>query len=335
MNIIVDAMGGDYAPNEIIKGCIQAVDEYNTNISLVGQENLIKKQLSILNADVSRFEIINADDIILPDDNPVSAIKNKKESSMVKGLEMIKKDPHSVFISAGNTGALMAGSILKVGRIKGIDRPALATFMINTANKGGSLLIDGGANADCKPDNLVQFAIMGSIYMEKVLGRIDPTVGLINIGIEDTKGNQLTKKVYTLLKDCRYINFAGNVEARDIPRGHADILVCDGFVGNVVLKLTEGVASTLFDMLKEEMTANWTRKLGTLLLKPGLKNFKKKMDYAEYGGAPLLGVNGGIIKAHGSSNAKAIKNAIRQGLLFMENGVLDTIANSIEHEKEE
>ncbi len=262
----------------------------------------------------------------------MAAIRSKKDSSMVRGFELLRQDPKGVVVSAGNTGALMAGGLLKVGRIKGIDRPALAPMIPNLGR--GTLLIDAGANADCKPQNLVQFAIMGSIYTEKVLGFENPRVGLVNIGQEETKGNELTKEAYNLLKNEKSIKFVGNVEPRDIPQGVVDVLVCDGFVGNVILKLTEGVALGLFQMIKEELTKNALAMFGALLLKPGLKKLKDRMDYAEHGGAPLLGVKGGIIKAHGSSDARAIKNAVRQAMLFARNNVLETIMDSVNPSRE-
>jgi len=325
MNIIVDAMGGDHAPREIIKGCINAASQMDLKITLVGREDVITKELDYLGASRDIFDIVHAEDVIAADEAPVMAIRRKKQSSMVKGLEMVREDPNRVFVSAGSTGALMAGGLLKVGRLKGIDRPALAPLI--PTRKLPVLLIDAGANADCKPENLVQFAIMGSVYMEKVLGRSNPRVGLVNIGEEENKGNELTKAAYSILKEQKNINFAGNIEARDIPEGVVDVLVCDGFVGNTILKLTEGLAITLFGILKEEFTKTFATKMGALLLKPGLMNIKKMMDYDEHGGAPLLGINGGIIKAHGSSKARAIENAIRQGKLFVENKVLENISS--------
>jgi len=333
MKLIVDAMGGDNAPLEIIKGCVDAVNEYDIDLTLVGDENIIKSELSKLLAPMERFEVIHTTEVITMEDTPVTAIKQKKDSSMVVGLSLLRENENNVFISAGNTGALMAGGLLKVGRIKGILRPALAPILPNV--KSGTLLIDAGANADCKPENLLQFGIMGSIYMERVLGRKNPTVGLINIGEESSKGNELTKEAYRLLKESEQITFAGNIEARDVPKGVVDVLVCDGFTGNILLKYTEGLGLSIFGMLKEELTRTFTRKIGALLLKPGLRNFKKLMDYSEHGGAPLLGINGGIIKAHGSSNAKAIKNAIRQGKLFRDNDVLQKIKRSITDNKGE
>ncbi|NLO82782.1 MAG: phosphate acyltransferase PlsX [Clostridiales bacterium] len=327
MNIIVDAMGGDRAPGDIIQGCIDAVMEYDISLTLVGNEDVIRGELKNRNAPENRFTIVHASEVIEADEAPVAAVRGKKDSSMVKGLELIRQDPKGVFVSAGNTGALMAGGLLKVGRIKGVDRPALAPVIPNLGR--GTLLIDAGANAECKPQNLVQFAIMGSIYMERVMQHDNPTVGLVNIGQEETKGNELTKEAYALLKQEKSINFIGNVEPRDIPQGVVDVLVCDGFVGNVILKLTEGVAFGLFQMLKEELTKNALSKIGALLLKPGFRTIKNRMDYAEHGGAPLLGIKGGIIKAHGSSDARAIKNAVRQAVLFARNNVLETIMASV------
>jgi len=333
MKIIVDAMGGDHAPMEILKGCLDAVKEYEIELTLIGKEDVIQQHLSSLNAPLEVFAIVNASETIEPDEPPVIAIKRKKDSSMVKGFEMLRQHPGSVFISAGSTGALMAGGLLKVGRIKGINRPALAP-LIPTKEKP-ILLIDAGANAECKPENLVQFAIMGTVYMEKVLGRANPTVGLVNIGAEEGKGNELTKATYSLLKEQSNINFYGNVEARDIPAGIVDIIVCDGFTGNVILKLTEGLASSLFGLMKEQFTKGFVSKIGALLLKPSLKGLKDSLDYAEHGGAPLLGVNGGIIKAHGSSDARAIKNAIRQGKRFIDMQVLENIKSNIVEDTKE
>ena len=333
MKIIVDVMGGDHAPVEILKGCVDAVNEYKIDLTLIGPENIIKEHLSALSAPLDAFEIVNASQVIEPDEAPVIAIKRKKDSSMVKGFEMLRQEPSSAFISAGSTGALMAGGLLKVGRIKGIGRPALAPLI--PTRKEPVLLVDAGANAECKPENLVQFAIMGTVYMEKVLGRKNPTVGLVNIGTEEGKGNELTKATYSLLKEQSNINFFGNVEARDIPAGIVDIIVCDGFTGNIILKLTEGLASSLFGIMKEQFTKGFVSKMGALLLKPSLKGLKDSMDYAEHGGAPLLGVNGGIIKAHGSSDARAIKNAIRQGKRFIDMQVLENIRSNIMEDNKE
>ncbi|RKD34397.1 phosphate acyltransferase PlsX [Thermohalobacter berrensis] len=327
MKIVVDAMGGDNAPRATVKGSIQAASEYDIDLILVGKENEIKKELERNGYKGNNIEIINAEEVIANEDKPVKAIRRKKDSSMVVGLKMVKDKKADAFISAGNTGALLTGGLFVVGRLKGIERAALAP--VYPTKRGISVLLDAGANADCKPKFLEQFAIMGSIYAEKVLNIKNPKVGLVNIGTEEGKGNELTRDTYEILSQSN-INFYGNLEARDIPEGLVDVLVCDGFVGNIILKLTEGLALTIFSMLKEEFTKTPFTKLGALMLKPGLKNFKNKLDYTEYGGAPLLGVNGAVIKAHGSSDAKAIKNAIRQAKIFVENKVLEKIKENIE-----
>lgn len=326
MRIVVDAMGGDNAPGINVKGSIDAVNEYGVEVILVGKQQLIKNELDKYQYKGDKIHIVNAEEVIENDDKPVMAIRRKKDSSMVKGLKLVKEKEGDAFISAGNTGALLSGGLLVVGRIKGIERAALAP--VYPTKNGISVLIDAGANMDCKAKYLQQFAIMGSIYAEKVLGIEKPKVGLVNVGIEEGKGNELTKDAFELLRQTD-VNFIGNIEARDIPGGRADILVCDGFVGNTILKLTEGLAMEIFSVLKEEFTKTLLTKIGALLLKPGLRNFKKKLDYTEYGGAPLLGVKGGVIKAHGSSDAKAIKNAIRQAKLFIENKVLEKIEEDI------
>lgn len=323
MKIIVDGMGGDHAPKEIVKGSVEAALEYGIDITLTGDGQLLEQELKSLNAPMNRFEIIHTTQVINMEDSPVKAIKGKPDSSMVKAMEMVRKDSDSVLISAGSTGALLAGGLLKVGRIKGIDRPALTALL--PFRRKSTLLLDMGANTECKPDNLVQFAIMGTVYMESVVGIKNPTVGLLNIGVEETKGSELYKSAFKLMKETKGINFAGNIESREVPEGVVDILVCDGFTGNIVLKYTEGFAHSIFGMLKETMMKSTRSKLGALLLKPSLVGLKKGLDSNEVGGAPLLGINGGIIKAHGSSNATAIKNAIRQGKLYAENEVLRQI----------
>ncbi|NLB42278.1 MAG: phosphate acyltransferase PlsX [Clostridiales bacterium] len=323
MRIIVDGMGGDHAPKEIVKGSVEAALDYGIDITLTGDKQLLEQELKSLNAPMDRFEIIHTTQVITMEDSPVKAIKGKSDSSMVKAMEMIRKDSDSVLISAGSTGALLAGGLLKVGRIKGIDRPALTALL--PFRKKSTLLLDMGANTECKPVNLIQFAIMGTVYMESVVGIKNPTVGLLNIGTEETKGSELYKSAYKLMIETKDINFVGNIEAREVPEGVVDILVCDGFTGNIVLKYTEGFAHSIFSMLKESMMKSTRSKLGALLLKPSLVSLKKGLDSNEIGGAPLLGINGGIIKAHGSSNATAIKNAIRQGKLHAENDVLRQI----------
>lgn len=322
MKIIIDAMGGDHAPEEIVKGAIAALSEYNMKIVLVGDENRIKSLLSQEKADMERVEVIHATEIITNDDHPAQAIRKKKDSSMVIGMRMLKEGEGDAFISAGNTGALLAGGLFVVGRIRGVDRPALAPI-IPGKNKP-FLLMDSGANAECKPKNILQFAVMGEVYMKKVLNRESPSIGLVNIGAEEEKGTEFVKECFKLLKGSG-LSFKGNVEGRDIPDGNIDVVVCDGFTGNIVLKVFEGVAQTIFDTLKEEIMSSTRSKIGGLLLKPVFRSFKKKFDYTEHGGAILLGVNAPVIKAHGSSNAKAVKNAIRQAVLCIEGGVVESI----------
>lgn len=326
MKIIVDAMGGDNAPAEIVRGCIDAVNEYNINALIVGNEELIKQELSKYKYPEGSIEILDARDVITNEDDPAIAIRRKKESSLVVGLKALNEGLGDGFISAGSTGALLAGGTFIVKRIVGIERAALTT--VYPTVKGVSLLVDAGANVDCKPEYLKQFGLMGSIYMENVMGKKFPKVGLVNIGTEEGKGNQLAKEAYDLLKS-ENINFIGNVEGRTLPLGEADIIVADGFVGNVVLKLTEGMAISIFSLLKEALMSNTKSKLGAMLLKPQLKELKKTMDYREYGGAPLLGTNKPIVKAHGSSDAYAFKNGIRQLIGFIEKDVIKIIKDNI------
>ncbi|MBZ4646250.1 MAG: phosphate acyltransferase [Petroclostridium sp.] len=326
MRIAIDAMGGDHAPKEVIKGSIQAVKDFDINIVLIGKESIIKEELQAYKFPVEKVHIKNADEIITNEDTPTKAIKNKKDSSLVVGLKMLKTGEADAFVSAGNTGALLTGALLLVGRIKGVDRPALTPIL--PTDNGCALLVDAGANTSCKPENFLQFGIMGSAYMKKVLGIDTPRVGLVNVGTEEGKGNDLTKTAYNLLKNAP-INFLGNIEAREIPGGIADVIVCDGFVGNVMLKLMEGMGLTFYSNIKKIFTKNILTYFSALLVKSGLKEFKKKMDYTEYGGAPLLGIDGVVIKAHGSSNAKAFYSAIRQTKKFVETGVIDEIKQYI------
>ncbi|SHJ95635.1 phosphate acyltransferase PlsX [Paramaledivibacter caminithermalis] len=326
MRIAIDVMGGDNAPHAIILGSLQALNEIESEILLVGKEEIIKNQLEKNTKDFKRIHIINADEIISNDDKAVQAIRKKKNSSMAVGFDLLRKNEVDAFVSAGNTGALLAGSLLRIGRIKGIDRPALAP--IYPTKKGFSILIDAGANADCKPRNLLEFGIMGSIYLENVLNIKTPKVGLVNIGTEEGKGNKLVAQAYELMRNSN-LNFYGNLEARNVPDGIVDVIVCDGFVGNVILKLTEGVAMNLASILKDIFTRNFISKIGALILKDGLRDFKSRLDYTEYGGAPLLGVKKPVIKAHGSSNEKAIKNAIKYSEIFIKKGVIKKIEENI------
>ncbi len=326
MKIAIDAMGGDHAPKSTVEGALLAAKRFtDIEIILVGQEEEINKYLT---EDVpSNVKIVNANEIIYTEDEPVKAVRRKKDSSLVVASNLVKENQADAVISAGNTGALMTAGLLIAGRVKGIERPALAS-VLPTAGKNGVLLLDMGANMDPSPEQLCQYAMMGKIYAEQVLDITNPRIGLLNVGTEHTKGNDLMKSTFPLLKELP-INFVGNVEARDIPAGICDVLVCDGFSGNVVLKLTEGLASSIFNVLKIEFTRNTLSKLGALMLKPAFKNIKKGMDYTEVGGAPLLGVNGAFIKAHGSSNAKAIMNAIRQARLFLIGEVKEKIEKEI------
>lgn len=325
MNIFLDAMGGDHAPYEIVKGAIDAVNAYGVALTLVGREAAIKAELSKYTYPEDKITILNADTVIENTEEPAMAIRHKTDSSLVVALEAMKTLENAVLISAGSTGALLAGGLLKLGRIKGIKRPALAATLPKA--DGVFLLVDTGANTDCKPEYLEQFALLGKIYAENVLGKTNPGVGLINIGVEAKKGNSLVKAAYELLEAGDF-NFLGNVEARDIPETEADILVCDGFTGNIVLKLTEGVVGFLLKGIKTSIMSNIKGKIGGFLIKNNLKEFKKQFDYTEYGGAPFLGVKGGIIKAHGSSNAYAIKNAVGQSIKFIENDVLKKITEN-------
>jgi phosphate acyltransferase len=324
MRIAIDAMGGDHAPKEIVKGAMAAIKEYkDIDIILVGNEIAIKEFLT----DDHRITIIHTDEKIESTDSPVTAIRRKKNSSMVLAIKEVKEGRADACISAGNTGALMTGGVLIVGRIKGIERPALAP-MLPTFTGDGFLLIDAGANMDAKPEHLLHYGLMGSIYMQKVRHLESPRIGLLNVGIEDDKGTELTKQAFALLKDAP-INFIGNVEARDLLEGVADAVVCDGFSGNVVLKTVEGTALSLFSLLKKELTSTFFNKLAAGALKPSFKKIKEKMDYTEYGGAGLFGLQAPIIKAHGSSNETAILNAIRQARLMLEEQVVETIKTEV------
>ncbi|UFJ42072.1 phosphate acyltransferase PlsX [Brevibacillus humidisoli] len=314
MRIALDAMGGDLAPLSTVRGAVEAVRENPTlQVVLIGDETAIREQLP--GSIPSGIEIHHATEVIEADDEPVRAVRRKKDSSLVVTVEMARKLEVDAAISAGNTGALMAAGLLITGRMSGIERPALAAVIPNTQGKV-TLLLDVGANMDAKPLHLLQYAIMGSLYVEKVLGYERPTVGLLNVGTEEAKGNELSKAAYGMLRQASNIRFVGNVEARDLMRGPCDVLVCDGFVGNVALKSLEGAASTILSLLKQEMTSSLLNKAAAAILKPSLSQFKDRMDYAEYGGAPLLGLRRPVIKAHGSSDERAIKNAVQVAARF-------------------
>ena len=323
MRIIVDAFGGDNAPLAPIEGAAAAVKEYGVTVALVGKEEEIKRVARDNNISLDGIEIIGADDVMSMHDDPTSILKEKSGSSMAVGLKALSEGKGDAFVSAGSTGALVVGGTLIVKRIKGVKRPALATMI--PGKNSNYLMLDIGANADCRPEMLQQFGIMGSVYMENVEGVKNPTVGLLNIGTEDTKGGELQKSSYELLK-LAPINFMGNVESREIPKGDTDVVVADGFTGNIALKLIEGVSSTMFSMIKGVLYKNIKTKLAALMIKKGLYSIKAKADYTEVGGAPLLGTKMPVIKAHGSSNGYAIKNAIRQAKNFAEAGVIEKIS---------
>ena len=328
MKIAVDIFGGDNSPSALIDGCVDAAKLYDdVEFVFTGDERIITDYMSEKGYGSSRISIIHAPETITCGEQPTVAIKRKKNSSLVKALELVASKEADAFVSAGSTGAVLAGATLIVRRIKGVKRPALAPVMPTV--KGPVLLIDCGANVDCKPNYLQQFAVMGSAYMKKVCGIDAPRVGLINNGAEAEKGNELTKSAYKLLENTD-INFVGNCEARYTMTGDYDVLVCDGFVGNAVLKCTEGVARSVMSIMKQELMASPITKLGALISKSGFKRVKKRMDYTEYGGAPLLGINGCIIKAHGSSNAKAITSAIGQARSYCIGDVTAAIQSGIE-----
>ena len=287
MNIVLDGMGGDYAPHEMVKGAVQAAELIEDDIYIVGKEDMIQAELNKMGYQGEQIHIVNAQEVITMEDSPVKAIRRKSDSSMVVGLNMIKEGTGDVFVSGGNTGALVVGSRLILGRIEGIDRPVLAS-VYPCMGKEPSILVDAGASSEAKAHNLLEYGLMGSIFMEHVWGRSNPRVGLVNLGVEESKGTSMTKDAFKKLKKAP-VNFVGNVEAREVPRGACDVIVCDGFVGNVILKLTEGVAMSILELVKSKLMASIKSKMAALMLKPQLKSLKKEFDYEEYGGAPILG----------------------------------------------
>ncbi|MDO4297264.1 MAG: phosphate acyltransferase PlsX [Lachnospiraceae bacterium] len=324
VRIVVDAMGGDNAPGEIVKGAVAAVKgRSDIHIILTGLADKIEKELSRYQYPDGSIEVVHTSQVIETAEPPVAAIRSKKDSSIVVGLTMVRRGEADAFVSAGSSGAVLVGGQAIVGRIKGIERPALAP-LIPTKN-GVSLLIDCGANVDARSSHLVQFAKMGSIYMENVLGVKHPRVGIVNIGAEEEKGNALVKETFPLLKECTDLNFIGSVEARDIPAGVCDVVVCEAFVGNVILKLYEGVGSTLIEKVKSGMMTSIRSKIGALLVKPALKKTLKTFDASEYGGAPLLGLKGLVVKTHGSSRAKEVENSIYQCVQFKQQAINEQI----------
>ena len=332
VNVAVDAMGGDNAPAEIVKGAIDAVNESShVKVFLAGREESINRELSKYTYNREQVEIVNASEVIETAEPPVMAIRKKKDSSIVRALNLVKEGVCDAFVSAGSTGATLVGGQVIVGRIKGVERPPLAPLI--PTEKGCALLVDCGANVDARPSHLVQFAQMGSIYMESVMGVKNPKVGIVNIGAEEEKGNALVKETFPLLKDCPDIHFIGSVEARDIPAGAADVIVCEAFVGNVILKMYEGVGASLIKKVKEGMMTSLRSKSGALLVKPALKNTLKDFDLEQYGGAPMLGLKGLVVKTHGSSKSVEIKNSILQCITFTEQNINQKIKQKITMEK--
>lgn len=326
MKIIIDAFGGDNAPLEIIKGARMAKHEYGVDILLTGSESKIKAVAAENDIKIDDMQIANADEIITMEDDPSAVIKTKKNSSMALGFDLLARGEGDAFISAGNSGALVMGATMIIKRIKGVKRPAFAPVLPTL--KGCSMLIDGGANVECRPEMLAQFAVMGSIYMNKVIGIDNPTIGLANCGAEEHKGTPLYQETYQLLKSSE-LNFIGNVEGRGVPEGESDVVVADGFTGNIILKMYEGVAGALMGKIKGIFTKNIKNKLAAALVLSDMKEMKKQFDYNEYGGSPILGVSKPVFKAHGSSKARTIKSAVGLTVEFVKNNVVNEISENI------
>ncbi|MDR2163125.1 MAG: phosphate acyltransferase PlsX [Clostridiales Family XIII bacterium] len=332
MKVILDGMGGDNAPSEIVKGAAEASNAVGENeICIVGDEKVIEEELSKHIHSRRNISIIHAPEVIEGGDSPVKSIRRKPNSSMVKGIEAVRDGVGDVFLSAGNSGALVGGCVMILGRIPNIDRPAIGS-PYPILDEGVALLIDAGANSECKPHNLLQFGIMGSIYAGTVFGKEQPRIGLVNMGTEKGKGSPMLKESYELMDEASGklgLKFVGNIEARDVPVGICDVIVCDGFVGNVILKMTEGVGLSIMHLLREKFTEGIVATIGAALLMGKFGELKKMFDYTEYGGAPILGVTKPVVKMHGSSNAKAVVNGIAKSIAFAEGGVVETITDNV------
>jgi len=334
INVAVDAMGGDNAPGEIVKGAVEAIQaDKRVKVFLVGRQEAVSEELKKYTYPAQQLEIVDASEVIETAEPPVLAIRKKKKSSLVKALYMVREGKCDAFVSAGSTGATLVGGQVIVGRAKGVERPPLAPLI--PTETGVSLLVDCGANVDARPSHLVQFARMGSIYMENIVGIRNPRVAIVNIGAEEEKGNALVKETFPLLKECKDINFIGSIEARDIPAGYADVIVCEAFTGNVILKLYEGVGKSLIKLVKKGMMTSLRSKIGALLVKPALKETLKSFQLDEHGGAPLLGLKGLVVKTHGSSKAVEIKNTILECITYKEQDIVGKIQRSIAAANEE
>ena len=331
INVVVDAMGGDYAPADIIAGAVKAVSlSQEVKVILVGQEDVVSKELEKHTYNKDQISVRHASEVIATEEPPVNAIRKKKDSSIVVGMNMVKSQEADAFVSAGSSGAILVGGQVIVGRIKGVERPPLAPLI--PTETGVSLLIDCGANVDARASHLVQFAKMGSIYMEHVMNIPKPRVAIVNIGAEEEKGNALVKETFPLLKECKDINFTGSIEAREIPHGGADVIVCEAFTGNVILKLYEGTGAALISMVKKGMMSSLRSKIGALLVKPALKETLKAFDASQYGGAPMLGLKGLVVKTHGSSKATEVCNSIIQCVTFKEQQINEKIKECLDRE---
>jgi len=328
MNIMIDGMGGDHAPEEIVKGAVQAAKEISGTVSIIGREERINECLQALNWNGDNIEVVNATEVISNNESPAMAVRKKKDSSISKGMRMLKEGEVDAFISGGSTGALLSAGLLILGRIRGIKRPAIAAFFPKIGMNDTSLILDCGANAESRPEYLLQYGIMGSIFVEKVKGIENPEVMLLNVGAEEEKGDPLHKESFELLRNAD-INFKGNCEGRDVPFGCCDVVVTDGFSGNVFLKSSEGVALAVMKRIKQKMTEGLVAKAGALLSYNKLKEIKKEFDYSEEGGAPILGLKGPVLKIHGSSKANAVYNAILKAVPYVEQDVTALIENAI------